>query len=154
MEKTGDSHRPPHTKPRVSRNTVWSLIENKNGISASMFLSVLVISAFVSFSITHTSLDYLTMSWWLIKWRTWRTKPSRSRMPLLANWNGRTLKWLYVVTITHIVFSLSVQFDCLTQGSHYFWTENWTRWKGVLRYLCTRGDVCKVQVLAKGVWCL
>lgn len=66
------------------------------------FPSVLVISAFVSFSVTRTFLNYVTMSWWLKKWRTWRIKSSRNRMLLSANWNRRTLKWLYVITVTHI----------------------------------------------------
>lgn len=71
----------------------------------------LVVSAFVSFSVTCTLLDYMTMSWWLIKWRTWRTKSSRSRMPLSVKWNRRTLKWLYVMSPSHtLVMSLSDTF--------------------------------------------
>lgn len=75
---------------------------HKKWYVCKQFPSVLVISAFVSFSVTRTILDYVTMSWWLKKWRTWRIKSSRNRMLLSANWNRRTLKWLYVVTVTHI----------------------------------------------------
>ncbi len=101
------------TKPTVSNKTViWSKIDIPRKIACLQLDSLclnLVVSAFVSFSVTCTFLDYMTMSWWLIKWRTWRTKTSRSRMPLSAKWNGRTLKWLYVLSPSHtLVMCLSV----------------------------------------------
>lgn len=108
----------------------------------------------LSFSMTPSLLNLTTMSWWLTKLRIQMIKCPWSRMHISGISNRRTLKSLYALSLSLSCISFSVEFHCFTQGSHYCWTENWTYGKEFLWRLCPWRDFCKVQILAKGLWCL